>query len=150
MPACLVKQLLIRAGIESNPGPYICPVCAVRLHANTTSVKCNKCNEWVHLRQKNNCSDLKSRKNYSPNFICRSCKHDPLPIPTPAAAFPQHPPKTHPHPNLKINLSLPTMNKTMISRFSNGTAMEFKTSLLNSQNLFMTKISKLLYFKRPN
>ena len=95
MPACLVKQLLIRAGIETNPGPYICPVCAVRLHPNTRSVKCNKCKDWVHWKKSNNCSDIINAKEYDSSYTCRSCKNDPLFIP------PQNviPPPTSPPPN---------------------------------------------------
>ena len=82
MSAGLINLLLLMAGIESNPGPYFCPVCLVKLKSNSTSVQCNKCLEWVHLRRQNNCSELKSRKDYSKFYICSTCLHDPLPNPS--------------------------------------------------------------------
>ena len=80
MPAGLVKILLLRAGIEQNPGPktiYICPVCQVKLWHNSTSVQCNKCLQWVHCRRLNNCSELKNTKEHDASYTCSSCKNKP-------------------------------------------------------------------------
>ena len=65
IPACLVRILLLRAGIHPNPGSQIhtCPVCQKRVFNHTRSVRCSKCLGWCHPRQKNNCSPLKSDKN---------------------------------------------------------------------------------------
>ena len=94
MPAGLIQMLLIRAGIESNPGPYICPVCNVKLHSNTTSVQCNFCSQWVHHRKQNNCSELRTTKDYNQSYKCRACLNDPLSSPTqpsqPVPTFFQH------------------------------------------------------------
>ena len=85
IPACLVRILLLRAGIHPNPGSQIhtCPVCQKRVFNHTRSVRCSKCLGWCHLRQKNNCSPLKSDKEYSQNFTCLICTSQPsqsLPI----------------------------------------------------------------------
>ena len=100
MSASLVKQLLIRAGIETNPGPYFCSVCKIKLHSNTTSVQCKRCNEWVHFRKTNNCSGLKTIRDYNANFTCLSCKNDPL------QQNPNHPPPTSTQPNLSNHYDL--------------------------------------------
>ena len=99
MPAGLVKILLLMAGIERNPGPiYICPVCFVRVRENAQSVICNKCQKWVHLRKQNNCSELKSFKDYNKSYICSSCSFDPLPDPPspPSPPSPTSPPSINP------------------------------------------------------
>ena len=98
-PAGLVRILLFRAGIELNPGPvvkYVCPVCKSALRNNSKSVQCSICSEWIHVRILNNCSGLKSLKQYTPSFKCSSCtqpRHTPS---TPAPTQPAPPPPTHP------------------------------------------------------
>ena len=78
-PAGLVKKLLLMAGIEPNPGPFICPVCQILLRSDSSSVQCNKCKEYVHYRKTtNNCSKLVKIRDWSHKFICDKCKHDPL------------------------------------------------------------------------
>ena len=79
MPACLVQILLLRAGIHPNPGPtpgsqHVCPVCQKLVNERFTSVRCSSCHLWCHLRQKNNCSQLKSYREYKSNYICPVCK----------------------------------------------------------------------------
>ena len=93
MPACLVRILLLRAGIESNPGPitYYCSVCSLILHP---SVQCRKCSEWVHFRKVNNCSRLIKKKEW-PTYICPTCLHDPFPT---QPAPPPHHPRCSPPP----------------------------------------------------
>ncbi len=77
-PAGLVRILLLIAGIEPNPGPipgWICSLCNQQINERTqTLVKCNKCNNWFHLRKnkETNCSQLKwscsqSNKTF---FLC--------------------------------------------------------------------------------
>ena len=115
MSACLIKLLLLRAGIEPNPGPYICPVCNIRLSGNSRSVRCNKCEEWVHWRKtKNNCSDLTYTKDYDASFTCRSCKFDPLPnlpshtqVPHTSTSKPSHTSTTKP-PNTSTPTTIPS------------------------------------------
>ena len=107
MSAGLVKLLLIMAGIESNPGPYICPVCLVKMRSNTPSVLCNSCNKWVHFRKLNNCSKLTSTKDYSTNYKCPKCSNDPLQLPNnpnPPPSFNPMPPPTQPNPNQDPNV----------------------------------------------
>ncbi len=107
MPACLVRILLLRAGIESNPGPitYYCSVCSLILHRNSPSVQCTKCSEWVHFRKVNNCSRLIKKKEW-PTYICPTCLHDPFPI---QPAPPHHPRRSLPPPPLQ-NTQHPTPN----------------------------------------
>ena len=82
--ASLVRLLLLMAGIEPNPGPtpgnkFYCPVCKILLlKKNSSSVRCNECKQWCHFRKINNCSNLKSIKQYTPNYICPSCTNHAL------------------------------------------------------------------------
>ena len=98
MSAGLVKLLLLKAGIEPNPGPiYICPVCNVELRRNSRSVQCCRCSEWIHFRSQNNCSNLKSttKKDYNnKTYICPKCLNDPLTLPTNASTPTQHSPSS--------------------------------------------------------
>ena len=83
MPAGLIRMLLLMAGVERNPGPdedspvrqdYFCTVCTVKMKSNTRSVKCSRCKEWVHKRDKNNCSKLKRWKDYDEfQYVCPTC-----------------------------------------------------------------------------
>ena len=88
MPAGLVRLLLLMAGIEPNPGPrptWICPVCNAKVLANAISVECTICHQWVHCRKLNNCSKLKSYKDYDQtSYTCSSCIPNlpPRPMPT--------------------------------------------------------------------
>ena len=98
MSAGLVKLLLLKAGIEPNPGPiYICPVCNVELRRNSRSVQCCRCSEWIHFSSQNNCSNLKSttKKDYNnKTYICPKCLNDPLTLPTNASTPTQHSPSS--------------------------------------------------------
>ena len=101
MPAGLVQILLLKAGIEPNPGPgkiYICTVCHVKLKTNAKAVQCSRCNEWVHFRKLNNCSNLKSTKDYDKlTYVCRSCFNDPLTYPPPSNSSSQPHQPHQPH-----------------------------------------------------
>ena len=98
MPAGLVKLLLLMAGIESNPGPYICPVCHVMLRSNTRSCQCTRCFKWLHHRKQNNCSGLTSLKDYTKFYVCPDCLNDPLPDPPPLINPQPHPADQPPPP----------------------------------------------------
>lgn len=72
-PANLLRILLLRAGIESNPGPntiYTCSVCSDRLNRNCTSVRCTQCQGWCHMRR---CSGLSHTGQWSPSYIAPCC-----------------------------------------------------------------------------
>ena len=56
-PACLIWLLLIRAGIEQNPGPiWTCPICTKRIIS--VCVECSFCKNWLHVK----CSGFKTSK----------------------------------------------------------------------------------------
>ena len=98
MPAGLVRILLLRAGVESNPGPtpglrFYCCVCDKVLF-NCRSVQCSKCKNWCHFRKNNNCCNLKSISYYTPEYICPPCTNHPSPPPL----FPPPPPPSPPPP----------------------------------------------------
>ena len=123
-------MLLIRAGIESNPGPttrpsrasdegprdWICCVCNKPIK-NCPSVKCNKCKNWCHLRKSksNNCSKIKNSKKQTDIFIYSTCdsktkdcdsnpeNRSPPPSPPPQ---PAPDPRTLPASNLDRNYNL--------------------------------------------
>ena len=115
-PACLVQLLLIRAGIHPNPGPtpgtsHICPTCHKEVTWKSESVRCSLCNLWCHLRQKNNCSQIKESQ-YNINYVCPSChmssQQTAQPTPTnqhthtqtiPSPPLPHHP--HHPQADLQ-------------------------------------------------
>ena len=104
MPAGLVNLLLLRAGIERNPGPathssqseksrqgWVCSVCNLSIRANSTCVKCNACQNWCHWRPKTsklvNCSNLTTTKKWNNNFKCSTCDATlPTATPSPAAS----------------------------------------------------------------
>ena len=108
LPAGLVQLLLLRAGIESNPGPtskppcrtdtegrvYICCVCLLPLHSSSSSVRCKLCKEWCHFRKKVNCSQLKKLRDHNDDWICSTCENPPTPSPTPSP--PSTPPPSPP------------------------------------------------------
>lgn len=73
-PAGLLRILLIRAGVELNPGPttWYCSVCKCILRRNQTSVKCNTCKEWCHLRP---CSGLQSHTQWTNTFTSQCCSN---------------------------------------------------------------------------
>lgn len=71
-PAGLLQILLIRAGVETNPGPrtWYCSVCKRILEKNKISVRCNTCNGWSHLKP---CSGLQSHNQWNANFSSQCC-----------------------------------------------------------------------------
>lgn len=72
LPAKLLLILLLRAGIESNPGPTVwhCTICRDIIKRFQTSVKCNTCGEWCHLK----CSGLTSHRQWNDRFIGSCCQ----------------------------------------------------------------------------
>ncbi|ESO02814.1 hypothetical protein HELRODRAFT_174237 [Helobdella robusta] len=68
-PAGLLRMLLLRAGIESNPGPkiWICEICNKRVNKTHYSVRCRTCCKWTHL---NNCAT-----NLGSYYLCNNCPH---------------------------------------------------------------------------
>ena len=72
LPATLLRLLLIRAGIETNPGPYTCTTCNKNINdRRQISVLCTGCNNWLHLA----CTSLKSinERKKSPNWKGNCC-----------------------------------------------------------------------------
>ena len=113
--------MLLKAGIHPNPGPtpviYNCPICQKNVTSRHTSVKCSKCLLWCHLRKNNNCSNLKSYREYKPDYKCSKCLNQspssqpnpqinppPTPVPVPASqpTLPASP---------QLSLPVPTIQK---------------------------------------
>ena len=102
MPACLVRMLLLKAGIESNPGPpgprryrlttiYECSVCKSIINdKREKSVLCSKCKNWCHYNSiaNKNCSKLKSIHDYDRGYSCPTCSTPPTPTPATTASPP--------------------------------------------------------------
>ncbi|ESO12174.1 hypothetical protein HELRODRAFT_158637 [Helobdella robusta] len=68
IPAVLLRCLLLRAGIEANPGPpkiWICPGCHQRINKTQYSARCRTCYNWHHL---NNCLT-----NINGHYYCNNC-----------------------------------------------------------------------------
>ncbi|ESN96731.1 hypothetical protein HELRODRAFT_189348 [Helobdella robusta] len=68
IPASLLRCLLLRAGIESNPGPpkiWICPICNMKINKTQYSARCRSCCNWCHLHD---CSS-----DFGGFFICKNC-----------------------------------------------------------------------------
>lgn len=65
-------MLLIRAEIESNPGPeeFFCCICAKRLISKSTSIRCTTCNGWSHLRA---CSGRGNRESTT-SYVAPCCQ----------------------------------------------------------------------------
>lgn len=78
-PAIILRTLLLRAGIEPNPGPDVkkppkwpCPVC--RKDASRASLQCSRCRNWVHFSP---CSKLSSWDDFCRlTFLCQQCSPD--------------------------------------------------------------------------
>ena len=105
LPANLIRLLLIRAGIEQNPGPWYCNICTKRLSA--FAVQCDCCHKWIHIK----CSGLKStqeRKKFN-TWYGPCCP--PLPPSTP----PPPPPVPPPPPDFAGNLNILQYNINGIS-----------------------------------
>jgi len=66
-----LQILLIRAGIEPNPGPLdepiACSICSSNKW-NTAGVWCGR-GGWVHVK----CTNLTSDRQWSPSFDCHRC-----------------------------------------------------------------------------
>ena len=79
MTPLLINILLLRAGIESNPGPVTdpCSVCGKRVAGGFVSFRCTSCELWCHRR----CSDLNTVQEY----------HRLAPWSCPPCSLPQHP-----------------------------------------------------------
>ncbi|ESO07572.1 hypothetical protein HELRODRAFT_170118 [Helobdella robusta] len=70
IPAVLLRCLLLRAGIEENPGPpkiWICPGCHQRINKTQYSARCRTYYNWHHL---NNCLT-----NINGHYYCNNCPH---------------------------------------------------------------------------
>ena len=94
-PACLIRQLLIRAGIEQNPGPDPWPCILCNRWLTSTSVQCTKCKGWLHIK----CSTLPSAKHRSKhnNWIGPCCRPSFSPAPPTHSQPPHHtPPRPQP------------------------------------------------------
>ena len=70
--AGVIRTLLIRAGVEKNPGHLKCHCCSKTLGRSTrkaATIRCHVCG-WVHFK----CSGLNSPADYekSPNVRCTS------------------------------------------------------------------------------
>ena len=90
MPADLLRSLLLRAGIESNPGPqrwWPCTVC--HKNAPNSCIECSTCKNWVHLR----CSGIKKANYNWGHWTCPPCSRSSNPFPLP-------PKPTHGHINI--------------------------------------------------
>ena len=69
----VIRTLLIRAGVEKNPGPLKCHCCSKTLGRSTKNaptIWCQVCG-WVHFK----CNGLNSPADYekTPNFRCTWC-----------------------------------------------------------------------------
>ena len=100
-PASLLKLLLIRAGVETNPGPtllptWICAHCDNKINDKIQpSARCSGCNRWLHIK----CTTLKNvnERRKTPTWKGPCCNPPPPvnPQPTPHPS-PQPPPAKKP------------------------------------------------------
>jgi hypothetical protein len=101
LPACLLRLLLLRAGVESNPGPrprlppLRCLPCGGPVTRRDHFVWCHVCG-FVHLR----CSGLGTDAGWHPNFSCPVC-----PPARPPSPLPSTPPPTHSSPHFTFNIA---------------------------------------------
>ena len=78
-PAELLRILLIRAGIETNPGPrWNCCICRKPLNKQG-SVRCSKCGKYAHYK----CTPFSNASHASYNWSCTQCTNQPPPPPPP-------------------------------------------------------------------
>ena len=104
--ARLLSILLIRAGVETNPGPevWICSVCNQRIGSNAKSVQCNCCLEWVHFR----CSGLRRQGQHSLAYVAAGCINSGEPRAAPSPPSPPLPPTP---PNNMIRSARPSLTR---------------------------------------
>uniref|UniRef100_A0A8D8QYK6 Uncharacterized protein n=1 Tax=Cacopsylla melanoneura TaxID=428564 RepID=A0A8D8QYK6_9HEMI len=128
LPARLLQLLLQMAGVERNPGPtttWICSVCNQPLHCNITSVKCNGCSNWCHMRR---CTNLTSHRNWSSTFKANCCSNTNSPT--------SHVQRTNPPSNISSQSQLVNthFNFAQIQRTSQDIA-SFKILQFNCNGL---------------
>ena len=92
LPAQVLRILLLRAGIEPNPGPKNCWICAICQRERFDKSKrgkgwvlCSKCGNWVH----SNCAGINVRDWHSA-YIAPCCPRNSPPS-SPAAPPPPQP-----------------------------------------------------------
>ena len=114
-PASLIRTLLLRAGVEPNPGPprrpqtlkSPCTVCT-ETWAGGTTVWCHCCGTWIHQR----CSGLRTVAEWHRDYVCPRCPPvTPFSAPTPSQATTQTvdppTPTTPPHPTKRDPITPP-------------------------------------------
>ena len=114
-PASLIRTLLLRAGVEPNPGPprrpqtlkSPCTVCT-ETWAGGTTVWCHCCGTWIHQR----CSGLRTVAEWHRDYVCPRCPPvAPFSAPTPSQATTQTvdppTPTTPPHPTKRDPITPP-------------------------------------------
>lgn len=69
-PECLLQTRLVQAGNEANSRLWFCLVCRNRIDERSFSARCNRCMQWVHIR---NCSVLNRIHQYSYRVYIASC-----------------------------------------------------------------------------
>ena len=97
LPSQLIRTLLIRGGIEPNPGPtpsVKCHHCGKTIArrrpppAAYPPIACPGCDKGFHLK----CTDLRETKDLHPGWRCQGClNHLPQMAPTPPAPAPSLP-----------------------------------------------------------
>ena len=141
-PAGLIRLLLIRAGIEQNPGPWYCPIC--NKATTPTSVECSKCHEWLHIK----CSGFKTSKDRLKYKIwhgpcCNSSTNPPAastPPPPPPPTNPPSPPPQQFQPQDEENSD----NLRLLQYNINGTASKLDELLhyLDKNNIKVAAIQE--------
>ena len=142
-PACLIRLLLIRAGVEQNPGPWFCSLCSKKL--TSYSVQCSKCNNWLHIK----CSGITSKQRaklktwFGP---CCTSHQPPARPPNPSTSPP--PPNTPPPPPPN-NPPPPPPNPPPPNQQNNNNSTNVNTLQYNINGI-MNKCEELLHYMEKN
>lgn len=144
------------AGVERNPGPthpWICSVCNQPLHRNITSVKCNSCSSWCHLRR---CTNLPSHSSWSTSFIANCCSNSNTSLASFSNASPSHTQRLNPPSNISSQtLHVHNVNITdfKILQFNcNGLSQKLDEILqyIGSNNIFIAAVQETRLTERSN
>ena len=137
--------MLIRAGIEPNPGPntYHCASCKKNLGAY--SVKCTKCEGWLHIK----CSRLKnsSERKKFPNWTGPCCSPIPSfhpsknsPNPSSRSTPPPPPPPQPPQPT--TNIQQADINILQLNLNGIGNKLEELKNFLKKHNIHIAALQE--------
>ncbi|XP_073822070.1 uncharacterized protein [Musca autumnalis] len=75
-------QATTRGRTATTSTVWRCSVCSNIIWSNIASVRCNRCNNWCHLRR---CTNLRSHRDWSEDFVADCCANSTIASSTPTS-----------------------------------------------------------------